>query len=161
MRRSEKAVTDPTELQRIIRSARVCRLAFSDRDTPYIVPMHFGMKKDTLYFHCAHKGRKLDIIKCNPTVCFELEGDTRIVNTGKPCSWSTSYESVIGYGTASLVTDPEEKREALMVIVDHYAPGTTYEFEEKKVDEVAVLKVVVTSMTGKRSGPSPRRPRTL
>jgi len=154
MRRNDKEVTNPKELEAIIQSAWVCRLAFADQDTPYIVPMHFGMKGDTLFFHCARQGRKLDLIKRNPTVCFELEGDTRIINTGKPCDWSTSYASVIGYGTASLVTDPGQKQEALAVIVDHYAPGTTYEFERKKVDEVTVLKVQVTSMTGKKSGPS-------
>jgi nitroimidazol reductase NimA-like FMN-containing flavoprotein (pyridoxamine 5'-phosphate oxidase superfamily) len=157
MRRSDKAVTDPKELQRIIRSAQVCRLALADHDLPYIVPMHFGMRDNALYFHCAPQGRKLDIIKRNPVVCFELEGDLRIVNTGKPCNWSTRYASVIGYGTASLVSDPEQKREALNIIVAHYAPGALYEFEGKKVDEVAVLKVEVTSMTGKKSGSSKKR----
>jgi nitroimidazol reductase NimA-like FMN-containing flavoprotein (pyridoxamine 5'-phosphate oxidase superfamily) len=152
MRRSEKAITDPKELKAIIQSARVCRLAFADHDTPYIVPMHFGMKDNTLYFHCAQKGRKLDIISRNPIVCFEIEGDLSIVNTGKPCNWSTRYASIIGYGTASLVTDPQQKKEALTVIVSHYAPDIVYEFQEKKVDEVAVLKVDITSMTGKKSG---------
>jgi len=152
MRRSEKAITDPKELQAIIQSAQVCRLALAEHDTPYIVPMHFGMKGDTLYFHCAQKGRKLDIISRNPVVCFEIEGDLSIVNTGKPCNWSTHYASVIGYGTASLITDPQQKREALSIIVAHYAPGTVCEFEGKKVDEVAVLKVAITSMTGKKSG---------
>ena len=152
MRRSEKAITDPKELQAIVQSAQVCRLALADRDTPYIVPMHFGMKGSTLYFHCAHEGRKLDIISRNPVVCFEIEGDLSIVNTGKPCNWSTRYASIIGYGTASLVTDLKQKKEALTVIVAHYAPDIVCEFQEKKVDEVAVLKVDITSMTGKKSG---------
>jgi len=156
MRRSEKAVTDPKELQAIIQSAQVCRLALADQDTPYIVPMHFGMKGNTLYFHCAQKGRKLDIIRRNPAVCFEVEGDLSIVNTGKPCNWSTRYASIIGYGIASLVTDPQQKKEALNVIVSHYAPDIVYEFQEKKVDEVAVLKVTIISMTGKKSGYSKR-----
>ncbi len=151
MRRSEKAVTDPAKLEAIIHAAKVCRLGFVDHDTPYIVPMHFGMKENTLYFHCAQKGRKLDIIKKNPVVCFEVESDHHITDTGKPCTWSTSYASVIGYGTASLVTDPRQKKEALGVIVSHYAQGTAYEFQDKRVDEVAVLKVTITSMTGKRS----------
>ena len=151
MRRSEKAITDVKELQSIIQSAQVCRLALADHDTPYIVPMYFGMKGNTLYFHCAQKGRKLDIITRNPVVCFEIEGDLSIVNTGKPCNWSTRYASVIGYGTASLVTDPQQKKDALAVIVAHYAPDIVYEFQIKKVDEVAVLKVEITSMTGKKS----------
>ena len=151
MRRSEKAITDPEELQAVIQSARVCRLALVDNGTPYIVPMHFGIKGNALYFHCANKGRKLDIIKRNPAVCFEIESDHQITNTGKPCNWSTRYASVIGYGTASLVTDILQKTEALAVIVAHYAPGTVYEFQPKKVGEVAVLKVDITSMTGKKS----------
>jgi hypothetical protein len=157
MRRKEKAISDPEELQAIIQSSQVCRLALADHNTPYIVPMHFGMKDNTLYFHCAQKGRKLDIISRNPIVCFEIEGNLSIVNTGKPCNWSTSYASIIGYGTASLVTDPQQKKEALTIIVSHYAPDIVYEFQEKKVDEVAVLKVAITSMTGKKSGYSKKR----
>ena len=152
MRRSEKAITDANELQTIIQSAQVCRLALADHDTPYVVPMYFGMRDNTLYFHCAPQGRKLDIIKRNPVVCFEIETDLCIINTGKPCDWSSRYASVIGYGNASLITDPKQKREALNIIVDHYAPSTVYEFQGKKVDEVAVLKVDITSMTGKKSG---------
>jgi nitroimidazol reductase NimA-like FMN-containing flavoprotein (pyridoxamine 5'-phosphate oxidase superfamily) len=152
IRRKEKAITDPQELQAIIQSAQVCRLAFADHDTPYVVPMHFGIKGNTLYFHCAHEGRKLDIISRNPTVCFEVEGPLAIINNGKPCNWSTRYASVIGYGTASVVTDPRKKREALSVIVAHYAPGTSYQFEGKKVDEVTILKVEIISMAGKKSG---------
>jgi len=157
MRRSEKAITDPQELQTIIQSARVCRLAMADHDTPYVVPMHFGMKDNTLYFHCAPQGRKLSIIQRNPVVCFEVESDHRIVNTGKPCNWESRYASVIGYGTASIITDARQKRQALTIIVDHYAPGTVYEFETKKVNDVAILKVDISHMTGKKSGFSKER----
>jgi nitroimidazol reductase NimA-like FMN-containing flavoprotein (pyridoxamine 5'-phosphate oxidase superfamily) len=152
MRRKEKAITKPKELEAIITSAQVCRLAFADHNTPYIVPMHFGIQGNNLYFHCASKGRKLDFIKQNPVVCFEIEGDLRIINTGKPCNWSTRYASIIGYGNASIITDPPQKKEALGIIVSHYAPANDYVFPENKVNEVTIIKVEITSLTGKKSG---------
>ena len=152
MRRSEKEITDPKEIESILKSAQICRLAMVNKDTPYIVPLHFGFKGNILYFHCAPQGRKLDIISRNPFVCFEVETDHRIIDTGRPCDWSAQYASVIGYGTASLLPHPSQKKEALVIIVDHYAPGTKYDFEEKKLHDVAILKVEISSMTGKKSG---------
>ena len=152
MLRSEKEITNPEELESILTSAQVCRLAMVDQDTPYIVPLHFGYRNNVLYFHCALKGRKLDIISRNPFVCFEVETDHGIINTGRPCDWSSRYASVIGYGVASLLIHPSQKKEALAIIVDHYAPGTKYDFEEKKVNDVTILKVEISSMTGKKSG---------
>ena len=62
MRRKEKEITTRAVIDAIIRQARVCRLALSEDNQPYVVPLCFGYENDTLYFHCAPKGRKLDII---------------------------------------------------------------------------------------------------
>lgn len=153
MRRSEKAITRGQDLETILRAASICRLAMADENVPYIVPMNFGYRDHTLYFHCAPEGKKLQILRKNPTVCFEVDCDTEIENTGKPCNWTSHYTSIIGYGTATMVNDPAEKRHALDIIIDHYAPGTTYDYPTEKIDEVAIIKVTITHMTGKKSIP--------
>ena len=84
-------------------------------------------------------------------VCFEVELDHKIYNTGIPCKWSTTYKSIIGYGTATLITDIEEKKKALGHLIDHYAPGNIYDFSTKMVADVAVIKIAIDSMTGKQS----------
>ncbi len=113
--------------------------------------MNFGYKDDCLYFHCAKTGKKIDILKKNNDVCFEVYIKYDIKNTGVPCNWSTKYTSVIGFGKGFFIEDLKEKQEALHIIVDHYAPGTFYEFPEKSLHDVGIILIRITHMTGKRS----------
>lgn len=67
MRRKDREVTDNCEINKIINSCQIIRLAFADGVAPYIVPLNFGFEekdgKRTFYFHGAKEGRKLDLIK--------------------------------------------------------------------------------------------------
>ena len=56
MRRKEKEITDKTAMESIILKSSVCRLALSEENRPYIVPLCFGYEDDTLYFHSAREG---------------------------------------------------------------------------------------------------------
>jgi uncharacterized protein len=91
MRRKEKLVTDVARLHEVIHNATVCRLGLADGSKPYIVPLCFGFDGQYLYFHCAHQGRKVDIIKANPFVCVEFEQGISVVKGEKPCNWSVRY----------------------------------------------------------------------
>lgn len=150
MRRKEKEITEQQDLETILRRSNVCRLAMVEGDRPYIVPLNFGYSQGSLYFHSARKGRKIDILKQNPQVCFECETDVRIVTGEKACQWGAEYKSVIGFGRARFITDPEAKKEALNIIMDHYA-GRSFDFSDEDVDKVAIIGVVIEEMTGKRA----------
>jgi uncharacterized protein len=151
MRRKDKEITDKKELEDILQQSLVCRVGFLDKKKPYIVPLNFGYMEGVLYFHCATKGKKIDCMKKNNTVCFEVDCGHDIHNTGIPCHWSSTYQSIIGYGTASLVKESVEKKEALRILIQHYAPGTNHDFTDKEAGLVTVFKIVITSMTGKKS----------
>jgi len=151
MRREDKEIKDQKEIQAIIEKATVCRVAFSESDVPYIVPVNFGHEGDCLYFHSAPEGKKIEIIKKNDRVCFEMDVDQEVVKSGTPCDWEMKYRSVIGFGTALLVNDLEERRRALNAIVGHYS-GDPYEYPANALREVAVVKIEIESMTGKKSG---------
>ena len=151
MRRKEKEVLDRDEIESIIRKADVCRLGFSDNDIPYIVPLNFGYKENCLYFHTAKAGKKIDMIKTNNRVCFELDIDHEVVRAENPCDWNMKFQSVIGYGEAFLLEDIDDKRLALDIIMEHYS-GRPDGYKEKLVDHLAVIKVQIESMTGKKSG---------
>ncbi len=151
MRRKEKEILDREEIESIIKKADVCRLGLSDNNIPYIVPLNFGYRDSCLYFHTPKVGKKIDMIKNNNRVCFELDIDHEVVRADNPCDWNMNYQSVIGYGRAFLVEDIDEKRLALDVIIEHYS-GQTGEYAEKLVDRLAVIKVEIESMTGKKSG---------
>jgi nitroimidazol reductase NimA-like FMN-containing flavoprotein (pyridoxamine 5'-phosphate oxidase superfamily) len=59
MRRKDEAIVEFAEIEQIVRKSLVCRLALAEEDQPYIVPLSFGFKNSTLYFHSAPKGRKI------------------------------------------------------------------------------------------------------
>lgn len=151
MRRKEKEITDPVLLQSVIDEAIVCRLALCDGATPYIVPMNFGYKDGRLYFHCAREGRKLDILRKNPQVCFEMDVHTDIMKAEEACNWSIGFKSIIGYGDAVLVEDFRTKKEALDIIMEKYSGAKGFEYPDKAVYNVGIIQVDIKSMTGKIS----------
>ena len=150
MRRKEKEITDIKEIEFIIQQSQVCRLALADEGLPYIVPLCFGYKNKMLYFHSAKEGQKIDILRRNRQVCFEFDIDARVRSGKTACAWGMGYKSVIGYGTASLVEDPEEKQKALDIIMRQYSEGE-FEYSAKNLAEMLVIKVVISAMTGKKS----------
>ena len=149
MRRQDREITDKTEIERIIRKALVCRVALSDDDSPYVFPVCFGYKDGCIYFHSALEGKKIEILKKNSRVCFEMDIEHELVEGERGCDWGMLYSSVIGYGTASYVEDMEEKKRALNILLEHYT-GRKYDFADQSLDQVAVIKIQVKSMTGKK-----------
>ena len=154
MRRQDKEVKDKTAIESIIRSATVCRMALSENNLPYIVPVAFGYKGNCLYFHSAPEGKKIEIIKQNNNVCFELDIDCELdKKTEQPCNWSMKYRSVIGFGKAFFIDDLEGKKAALNIIVEHYSGNPNeYPYPKDMISNMAVIKVEIDSMTGKQSG---------
>lgn len=150
MRKAEREIKDRGELEDVIRRAEICRLAMVEDGVPYIVPMNFGYREGVLYFHCAREGRKLEVLKNAPKVCFEMEADVRLVRGERACQWSTSYESVIGWGTAEIETDENEVRKGLEVLMSHYIEDP-FDFDPRSLSLTALIKVKVERMTGKRS----------
>ncbi len=151
MRRKDKEISDHDAMESILNRATVCRLALSLHNVPYVVPLNFGYHAGCLYFHSAPEGRKIEIIKQNDRVCFEVDIDHELVEGRKACDWTVRYRSIIGFGRAFLIDHPEEKRKALDIIVGHYSDGSSgYAYEA--VNDVAIIKVEIESMTGKESG---------
>jgi nitroimidazol reductase NimA-like FMN-containing flavoprotein (pyridoxamine 5'-phosphate oxidase superfamily) len=156
MRRREKAITERAGIESVIRRADVCRLGLSDDGQPYIVPLNFGYEEGVLYFHSAPEGRKIDIIRKNPRVCFEVDVDHELVKAEAACDWSASYESVIGFGKAAIVEDDASKRQGLDVIMRHYsaaddAADCSFTYKNKVLAKMVIIRVDIESMTGKRS----------
>jgi nitroimidazol reductase NimA-like FMN-containing flavoprotein (pyridoxamine 5'-phosphate oxidase superfamily) len=151
MRRAEKEITEKSEIEAILREAVVCRLAMSENDRPYIVPLSFGYKDNALYFHGAKEGKKIDILKKNPWVCFEIDLHAEPVKAEDACFWGMKFKSVIGFGKAFFIEEDTEKEKALTVIMSQYSDAA-YIFDENFIRATAVVKVEIESMTGKRSG---------
>jgi len=152
MRRSDKEITDKKAIEDIILRSKVCKLAMCEENMPYIVPLCFGFKNNTLYFHSAPKGKKIDILKKNPNVCFEFEIFTQVIKSAEACKWGMKYRSVIGFGKASFISDDDDlKRQAFDIIMNQYADGS-FIYEEALLKSIVIIKVDIHSMTGKQSG---------
>jgi len=150
MRRSDKEITDKKAIEDIILRSKVCKLAMCEENMPYIVPLCFGFKNNTLYFHSAPKGKKIEILKKNPNVCFEFEIFTQVIKSAKACKWGMKYRSVIGFGKADFIAADDLKRQAFDIIMNQYADGS-FIYEEASLKSTVIIKVDIYSMTGKQS----------
>ena len=151
MRRNDKEIHDRDAVEAIIRDSLVCRLALSDENRPYVVPLCFGYRDNALYFHSSPEGKKIEILRKNGNVCFEFDIDQEVVQDEKPCKWTMNYRSVIGFGKGSLVENLEEKKKGLDVIMQQYS-GRSYEYLQPEIENTVIIKVEIESMTGKESG---------
>ena len=151
MRKREKLVSDTGEIEEILKRAEVLRVAFSKDDRPYIVPVNFGYESGRLFFHTGYNGKKMELLAASPEVCFEVDSDVEVVPSDEACGFSCNYLSVVGYGTARLVEDVKEKVRSLDVILAHYS-NKKFEYDPKILRITAVVEIVITSMTGRRSG---------
>ncbi len=152
MRRKDREITDKAVIEDIIRRSITCRLAMCLDDMPYVVPLSFGYENNTLYFHCAREGRKLDILRENSNVCFEFDIDQEIILAEGACRGSVKYKSVVGHGKATIIDNDESKRHGLNIIMRQYANQESFQFDDKSVADCLVIKVNIESITGKISG---------
>ena len=111
--------------------------------------------KLTLYLLGATRGRKLDILRENPRVFIEIDTDIVPFTGQAACQYGVGYSSVMGEGTAELVEDVEGKKEALKILMKTQV-GKDFDFVDKMVGGVTVIKVHVSDYTAKKR-PIPRR----
>lgn len=151
MRRKEKQITTRQEIDDILHDCKVCHLAMAMDDVPYIVPLSFGYDGRHIYFHCATQGQKIEHLRRNPRVCFQMERNVRLITaTTGPCHWTFSFESVVGHGTASEITDAGDKKYGLDRIVEHYK-GDTDDYPDAAMSSLSVWRIAIESVSGKRS----------
>jgi nitroimidazol reductase NimA-like FMN-containing flavoprotein (pyridoxamine 5'-phosphate oxidase superfamily) len=152
LRRSDKEIQDAGLMQTILDEAPVCRLGMCRDNIPYVVPMNFAYRENAIYLHAALEGKKLDILRENLLVCFEIDLDIGIVPSQSSCEWGTKYYSIIGWGDATFIEDAEGKAEALDLIMEKYAGRAGFSFPDDSLGKVIVIKIRITGMTGKKSG---------
>lgn len=151
MRRKELEIVDKLALESILHQAQVCRIGLSHNNVPYVVPVCFGYRDNCLYIHSARNGKKIDIIRENNTVCFEAEINVELLQNEQACDFAIRYQSVIGFGTARILEDDRERMHALNILMDHYSERPSHEYREKVLSQVAIIKIEIATMTGKRS----------
>jgi len=132
----------------------IARLGLACEDGPYVVPVNFAYTvRDgaiTIYAHGAPQGRKIDAIAADPRCCVEVDHLIGMVDAGTgACGLSSYYESVIGWGAARVVTDADEAKQALRLLVARQAPELVDTVPTPPPDRVVVIAVDLHTVTGK------------
>ncbi|MCI7179076.1 MAG: pyridoxamine 5'-phosphate oxidase family protein [Schaedlerella sp.] len=153
MTRREREVTDKNEIIDILDKCKILHLGLADGDEPYVVPMNYGYVMDagklTLYLHGAAAGYKTDVMKKNPKVFFEMECDVHPFEGRMPCQYGTEYQSIMGSGTAEILENIEEKKEAMTLFMKSQT-GKDFQFEDRLVSIVSLIRITVSWYTAKR-----------
>ena len=124
---------------------------------PQIIPMNFVFINDAVYIHSHIRGEKLDNIRRNQKVGFEVDKSLEFLPSyfSDPTDASladTLYISVVIKGNASIVSDKEEKTNALNGLMKKYQPEGGYEPIKPDMDVlkgVEVIKIIPESLRGK------------
>jgi uncharacterized protein len=151
MRRKQQEITDKKIIRKIMDDAEVLRLGMCKDNKPYVVPLSFGFDGEYVYFHSGKAGMKVDYLKSNPDVCFEVESKADLMkHETDACKFSVSYQSVIGFGEALEIAGNDEKRKALNIMMEHYT-GKEWDIPLPMLLMVGVWRIKVTSLYGKQS----------
>lgn len=120
---------------------------------PYTTPLSYIVKGQTIYFHCAPTGQKIENIAAQPRVCFSVVGKTKPVYAG---NFTTLYESMVVFGTAHPVLDKTEKTQALMALCQKYLPAHMDKAAgdiAHSMQATAVYAIAIEHITGKAKRP--------
>lgn len=140
----------------IMRKAPYITVSFTRADgTAYGVPLSLACMSDDLwYFHCAPEGDKLEAIAVHPEVCLSAVTKCQPTVGPKDGSFTLQYRSAIAFGKAEIVTDTEEKIQALRAISQRFLPQHMDTFEEavhRSLHRTAVVRITLSAPpTGKR-----------
>ncbi|GKX66457.1 pyridoxamine 5'-phosphate oxidase family protein [Inconstantimicrobium mannanitabidum] len=147
MRKKEREIKTDETIEILKNNSYGVLSTICENGYPYGVPISYVYINDSVYFHCATEGQKLDNINNNNKVSFCIVGETCVL----PDKFSTQYESVIIFGRANEVFD-DEKNTVLLEILNKYSPeyiekGRVY--IEKASERTKVYKINIDNITGK------------
>lgn len=153
MRKSNKRITDMAVIVDLLNTVPVGRLGTIGPDGwPMIKPLNFAYLDGRLYFHCALEGEKLDHIRHESRVCFEVDLPIAYVQGTHehPCRAEYLYRSVIIRGQARLIEEQAEKLRALDALMAKYQPAETFGvYPEEKLAITGIVRIDVEEVVGK------------
>lgn len=151
MRRSDRQQSRQFALDLIDRCTHGVAAISTGEDTPYCLPLSFVRVGEKLYFHCAHEGRKVDLLRKNPRVCVTFVGGDEPAFV-PPAMYTSYFQSAMVTGTAREVTDPDEKRRALRALCEKLTPGDMAAFDlamDKSLAATALWCIPMEEVTAK------------
>lgn len=149
MRRHRQALAEAESIAVLERGTSGVLAVSGDDGYPYAVPLSYVYADGKLYFHCAVEGHKLDAIARNEKVSFCVIDKDQVV----PEEYTTYFRSVIAFGTARVLEQPEEKRHALELLAEKYSPEQEGRIQE--IDRcfpwVCMVELSIQHLSGKQA----------
>ncbi len=159
MTRREREVTDIAEIIRILDTAKVVHVGMCVDGEPYVVPMNYGYIMENgkliIYLHGAKTGKKIDMMRANPKVHFEMDCEIVPFEGDIACRYGISYSSVMGRGEAQIIEDACEKKAALSILMKTQTEKD-FSFDDRMASVVSVIKITASEFTAKHR-PMPKR----
>ncbi len=147
-----KSTMNQKEIEDLLHRAEVGHLASLGLQGPYVIPVHFIYTMDKVYFHCGKEGKKLDNIKYDPRVCFQVDEIIGIIPHKSPCKYNTLYRSVIIEGRAEFVTDEAAKILSLNSLIEKYKRSEVFEkMPAEKAHGTVVVEIIPMVISGKQN----------
>jgi hypothetical protein len=113
--------------------------------------LNYGYSEGKLYFHSAAQGRKINLLRTNNKVSFEIEYANEIIKGDKPCNWTSKYRSLMGTGFIEIIDDLQGIRNGLDIIMTHHGSSRN-NYDEKYLSRIVILRLNIEKLTGKQSG---------
>lgn len=141
-RHPERGTLDRATVNAVLDEALVCTVAFVDNGRRFAIPMLHGRKDDVLYMHGSISSRMLKLLSSGADCCVSATLVDGLVLARSVFRHSVNYRSVVLFGSAVEVTDPDERLAALEVIVEHVVPGRTTDARGPSRSELAATQVI-------------------
>ncbi|WP_434670715.1 pyridoxamine 5'-phosphate oxidase family protein [Klebsiella sp. B345] len=151
MRRDERELTEPADLDAILSQERVMYIALSSNDVPFLLPVFYVWDGSSLYFHSARAGSKIEIMKRNPAICFAISQYGGVVEDALACNYEARHRTVIGLGQTHFVEDDAEKIAMLHQLMARFS-DKNFTFPAANLTATQVIRIEITSMKGKQHG---------
>jgi nitroimidazol reductase NimA-like FMN-containing flavoprotein (pyridoxamine 5'-phosphate oxidase superfamily) len=142
----ERAAYERDDLHAILDEGLVAHVGFVHEGQPFVIPMGYGREGDWLYLHGSVGSRMLRTLATGVPVCVTVTLLDGLVLARSAFHSSMNYRSVVVLGVPEPITDLDEKRRALDVLVEHLIPGRTAEVRPMADNEVKGTLVVRLSL---------------
>ena len=145
----QEFIESRNEMEQLLREETIGYLGLSFNGNPYVVPLNYHYASGKIWFHTGFKGKKLDYLKRNPTVCFVVarqSGGVREHAGGDPCH--VDSDSVICYGKARVIADLDEREVALNAFNRRFRPDAEG-IARERVENCCVVEIAISEMTGR------------
>lgn len=151
-RLADRGVYEKEVICSILDEAFLCHLGFVLDGQPYVIPTAFARKDDAVYLHGSAASRIMRLSKEPVPVCVTVTLVDGLVVARSAFHSSMNYRSVVVLGQAQLVTDSDEKWDALRLITNHILPGRAVEarpMTEREVKGTGVFKLALNEASAK------------